>query len=334
MDTDVDRKNSRALNAKRFTKKLGLYRHGRSSAGPFPPVCIRVHPWFSTSGFRLSGGRAGGALRDRAPLFITRLVFFLLTILGLTSGLMTPGARADELTAVFEKGNKFYEEGKYANAVTAYDQLLNAGNASEAIYFNRGNAYFKLGQVGRAIASYRMALCLTPRDPEARANLQFARTRARGGSAYHAGMWRGWFDLLTLNEWTCLTTGAMWLLFILLALRQWRPELNRALGSFILAGTVAAVLLGFGLAAGLADRYLNQSAVVIAGEADVRNGPLEESQSIYKVRDGVELGVLDRKDGWLQVVDPAQRAGWLREDQVLILEPSALIKPKPSLVLH
>ncbi len=78
--------------------------------------------------------------------------------------------RADDSTAVFEQANKSYEEGKYAEAVAAYDKLVAAGDVSEALYFNRGNALFKTGQLGRSIASYRLAQYLSPRDPELRAN--------------------------------------------------------------------------------------------------------------------------------------------------------------------
>ncbi len=255
-------------------------------------------------------------------------------MLWLTLGLMSLDLRGDEPAAIFEKGNKLYEEGNYAGAVTAYDQLLAAGNASESVYFNRGNALFKLGRLGRAIDSYRLASWLYPRDPDVRANLRFVRARARGGSVDQAGLWRGLPLALTLNEWTCLTAGAIWLLFILLALGQWRPELSRRLRRPVIIGAVAAALLGTCLAVELTDRYLRQAAIVIVGEAEVRNGPLDESQAVYKVRDGVELEVLDQKDGWLQVADPAQRTGWIREDQVLLFEPPRSGQAKPPLVLH
>src|SRR5689334_10723423 len=107
--------------------------------------------------------------------------------------------------AGFEAANRMYEEGKFTNAVSAYDQLLQGGNASAAVYFNRGNAEFKLGRLGKAIASYRQAQLLAPRDADLRANLQLARTRARGGIPFHEERWRDWLLSLSLNEWTLLT---------------------------------------------------------------------------------------------------------------------------------
>src|SRR6202034_3686015 len=88
--------------------------------------------------------------------------------------------------------------------------------------------------------------------------------------------------------------------------------------SYLTVSSVAAVFLGVCLAVAINDEFFTTSAIVVTGEADVRNGPLDESPAIFKVRDGVELTVTDKKDGWLQVTDPAQRTGWLRQDQVII----------------
>lgn len=235
---------------------------------------------------------------------------------------------ARDFSADFDSANKLYEEGRYSDSVSAYDKLLASGNVSEAVYFNRGNAEFKLGQMGRAIASYREAQRLAPRDHELRANLQLARVRARGGAPYHSDHLRDFLGSLTLNEWTILTAIAFWSFFILLALCQWKLELKKPLKNYLLSAGTATVLLGlcFGLALYL--DYLTPSAIVITGEADVRNGPLDESAGVYKVRDGVELQVLDQKDNWLQVEDPAMRVGWLRQDQALIFDSTGIHTPK------
>lgn len=239
-----------------------------------------------------------------------------------------PRVQAAGSEAAFEQGNKFYEEGKYTQAVTAYDQAHQSGKVSAALLFNRGNAFFKLGQTGRAIASYLQAEKISPRDPDVRANLQFARTLARGGTNYRADRWHAWLASLSLNEWTLLTTATLWVLFVFLALGEWRPEFRRTLRNYTATAAFAALFSGVCLAGVIDDDYITKSAVVITGEAEVRNGPLEESQTVYKVRDGAELTILDQKDGWYQVVDSAQRVGWLRQEQVLLLEPASASKTK------
>ena len=226
---------------------------------------------------------------------------------------------AADLESGFGQANKLYEEGRYPEAAAAYDQLLQGGIGSVALYYNRGNALLKMGQLGRAIASYRLAQRLAPRDPEVRSNLQFARTQARGGSPYAADRWERWLSLLSLNEWALLGAASLWSLFGGLALLQARPQFGAKLRGWLLADGALAVLLGFCLLSAYRNDDLDSLAIIVAGEAEVRNGPLDESQPAYRVRDGVELTILDRKDGWLEVVDSAQRQGWVRQDQVLVM---------------
>ncbi len=230
--------------------------------------------------------------------------------------------RAADLSGNFETANKLYEQGKYSDALAAYDQLLQNG-VSEALLFNRGNALFKLGRFGRAIESYRVAQEIAPRDSELRSNLDFVRTRARGGTPYHTERWHVWLGSLSLNEWTILTVAAFWILFLLLVLVQWRRELAARLRSPIFAALAAFLIFAIGLGIELSANYFSPSAIVVTGETDIRNGPFDEAPSLYKVRDGAELTILDRKDNWLQVTDSAQRLGWIRSDQVILFNPAA-----------
>lgn len=246
--------------------------------------------------------------------------FALLLVALLCSSFAT---HAEDLASGFDAANKLYEEGKFANAAAAYDKLLANGNASEALYFNRGNAFFKEGQLGRAIASYLQARRLAPRDQGLRANLDLARTRARGGVPYQTDRFRALFDDLTLNEWTALLVIAFWLFFLVLAFMQWRPDLKSSLRRLCFLFGAATIVLGICFIIAFNYDYLASSVVVIVGEAEVRNGPLEEAPSNFKVRDGAELTVLDHKEGWLQVLDSAQRIGWIRRDQTLSLDTAA-----------
>src|SRR5437016_6228026 len=65
--------------------------------------------------------------------------------------------RAGDVALAFEQANRLYEEEKFTEAAAAYQSMIGNGRVSSALYFNLGNALFKSGQIGRAIANYRLA---------------------------------------------------------------------------------------------------------------------------------------------------------------------------------
>ena len=228
-----------------------------------------------------------------------------------------PQSQAAVSGAAFDSANKLYEEGKFADAVSVYEKLAQSGETSAALYFNLGNAFFKSGQIGRAVAAYRTAQQLTPHDPDVRANLQFARNQAQGPTL-SPSRWQRWLGRLTLNEWTLLAAGVLWLWLLLLTVLQWRPALRPTLRGYVFSLAILAVVFFACVAATLRETRFTRTAIVVTGEAVVRYGPLAESPTAFSVHDGAELRVLDEKDEWLQVTAGPNRVGWLRRDQALV----------------
>ncbi|MGB7769754.1 MAG: hypothetical protein WBN22_13000 [Verrucomicrobiia bacterium] len=240
-------------------------------------------------------------------------------IFGLLLALVFAGkVLAADATPEFNAANKLYAEGKFAAAAAAYEKILQSGAVSPALYFNYGNAEFKLGQLGRAIAAYRQAELLAPRDDEVRANLVFVRKQV-AGPTWSESRWEDWLGTLTLNEWAVLAAAAFWLTFLLFAVRQIRPAWRPRLRGFAFTIIVLTILSCAGLGAATAVHFTRPTAVVIESEATARSGPFAEAQDAFKARDGAELAVLDRRDNWLQVADGSGRIGWLPATQVEIL---------------
>jgi tetratricopeptide (TPR) repeat protein len=222
--------------------------------------------------------------------------------------------QAEVSSDAFDAANKLYEQGKFAEAAAAYQKLVQSGQTSAALYFNLGNAFFKSGQLGRAMAEYRRAEQLAPRDPDLRANLQFARKQVQG-PALAVTRWQDWLRRLSLNEWSWLASGAIWLWLLLLAVRQWRPTLKPALAGYTAVAGIAALLLCVCLGAALQLHY-QRVAIVVAPDAKVQQAPVDESPNAFTVQDGAELDILDQKDGWLQVTADSRKIGWVHADKV------------------
>src|SRR5271154_3588116 len=225
---------------------------------------------------------------------------------------------AADVTADFSAANKLYAEGKFFDSANAYEKILASGATSPNLLFNYGNAEFKSGNLGKAIAAFRRAGLLAPRDSEIRANLAFVRNQVQGATV-HESFWQNWFGNLSLNEWTVFTAIAFWLTFLLLAAKQLRPALAAKLKGATWIFAALTIFSGTILGVQAANHFLRQTAVVISAQATARSGPFDDAQSVFTTRDGAELFVLDRRDDWVQVADGSGKSGWLPAKQVEVL---------------
>jgi len=233
-----------------------------------------------------------------------------------------------DIAAEFESANRLYEQGRFDHAIAAYERLLEEGAVSPALYFNLGNAYFKSGRIGRAIAAYRMAEQLSPRDPDIRANLQFARNQVQSPSFIISKVTR-WFGTITLNEWTTAAAAVFWVFFALLAVGEVKPALKQRTRTYIwFVGGAFVILAASVVLACIAQRAADRIAVVIEPEVAVRQGPLDDALTAFVVHDGAELDVLDQKDNWLQVAVGPRRIGWVKRASVIL--PAETLKHKPA----
>jgi tetratricopeptide (TPR) repeat protein len=240
-------------------------------------------------------------------------VILLLLALVCAGELLAASAAAD-----FSGANELYAKGKFAEAAAIYENILQTGGQSPSLLFNYGNAEFKAGHLGKAIAAYHRAELLAPRDAELRANLAFVRNQVQGATLRES-RWQNWVGSLTLNEGAVLTAVFFWAMFALFALRQIKPALAPKLRSATRLAVTLTIFSGAVLALQAANHFNASVAVVTGAEATARSGPFDEAQSAFTARDGVELRVLDRHDDWVQVADGAGKIGWLNKKQVEVL---------------
>jgi tetratricopeptide (TPR) repeat protein len=260
----------------------------------------------------------------RACAWWGKLFLTILVLAG--SGIEVVAApKVSDFASQFDQANRFYEQGRYTNAIGAYKALIQSGHSNSAVYFNLGNAWYKSNQRGRAIAAYRLAERMTPRDPGVRFNLSFVRRQVYGRDPAPDLFWRNWLLRLTVNEWTLVAAGSAWVWFTLLALREWRPALRRALRGYTATAGGLVILMLAGLAVVAYMRLVAREAVVIVPQGIARYGPLAESQIHYQLPDGSEVTVLDQRqvatanepENWVQIRDEAQRTGWIKSDQLM-----------------
>lgn len=211
-----------------------------------------------------------------------------------------------------------YTQGDFAAAATTWQALVDEGHSSTELVYNLGNAYFRLGDAGRAVLGWERALWLDPRQRDARANLEVIRPRLADQveAPLRLPLWN-WLDGLlvalpsTLLAWitvlACLGAGAVG------AWSMLRPDRSLpAAGRLLLFMALLPGVLGLSLLL-LQDWRLGAQAraVVLDAKVEVRAAPSPGAVAQFDLHSGTVVEVLrSGEQGWLEVALPDGRSGW------------------------
>ncbi len=248
--------------------------------------------------------------------FATSLFLLLTTSLTL--------AQSVSPTEAMLVGNQNYEAGQYADAIEVYESIIGAGVQDSALYYNLGNAYYKQGDLGRAILNYRRAQYLDPRDSDVAANLGVARLQTLDKlEAADQGLLTNMVQVA--EEWLTLREAAifvlvLWLLCCVFAVVAILSTRLRRLSLWAIG--IVGVFLIMGLFS-VANRYYVQQtsppAVIIARQVDVTSGPGSADQYLleFNLHAGAEVRLLESRSGWRRIGLPGNDfQGWVSAEAV------------------
>ncbi len=224
----------------------------------------------------------------------------------------------------FEQGVEAYRSGAYAEARERWRATLreDLGRLERSrVYYDLGNAAWRLDEPLEAVACYTAAVRLDPRHGDSWRNLELARAKAGLPPAdpgdLGATLERALGSLFP-GERRCLALGALlaWALVLGLEMRRGGAVLRR----LALAGAALALLA---CVPWVHDRLRRERSapvlVVQAGPVPLRSEPLEDRAPIGELAPLEELERVDSLPGWVRVERSGGLRGWVREETLFPL---------------
>lgn len=231
------------------------------------------------------------------------------------------GVCAQDVATDFQRANGFYEQRDFQAAIQVYESIVNRHVESPQLYYNLGNAYFKEGDVGRAVLNYLRARRLDPADEDIRHNLdfaqQFSRVRMEGVQLNPVNSFlENLVAPYRLNTLAWFSTALFALFCVTLAVR-----FGLGLGSTMVRISMIGALVLVLAAAGLTTfkyrtEYLTRRVVIIAEESPVQNGPNPNAGIEFQGAPGLVAEVLAESGDYVSVLFENKRRGWIRRDLI------------------
>jgi tetratricopeptide (TPR) repeat protein len=240
--------------------------------------------------------------------------------------LLSQVIHGEEATLQFEQGNQFYRSGEYQKAIQMYEQLLQNGYESPALYYNLGNVYFKIQRFPNAILQYERAKRLSPDDEDVLHNLRLCNLRVIDKiepvpQLFFIGWWKAFIDLFSSDGWAVMAIISLWFTSVAgTVFIVGRTMVLRRIAFLISAIGIAACVLGF---LGTYERsHIEQntkSAIVFAASVPVKSAPDAQSTDLFVLHEGVKVEFLDAVGEWRKIRLADGKVGWLTNESIEVI---------------
>jgi len=249
------------------------------------------------------------------------ILFYLIAILSFYVFVLQVEGKIEEIepSKIFVEASNAYKSANYIKAAKLFEKLLQMGICNGHIYYNLGNAYFKAGEIGKAILNYRRAELFIPRDEDLSANLQYTlqltKDKIEGKEALSfVRNFCFWYSKLNLKELILVFLISNFLLWVICCLRLF---LKKEFLSFTLYIFIFFTLL-FGVSSviKLYSFYHIHNGVVIGEEINVRAGKSVNDTVLFKLHEGTEFRWEKEEDGWVKIKLKDGKKGWVQRFSV------------------
>ena len=229
--------------------------------------------------------------------------------------------------SLWNKANQSYMEGRWADAVSDYEKISGMGLESASLYCNTGDAYFKDGNVSKAILFYERALKLDPSYEDARYNLELLngtiQDRIDAVPDFILKVWaKDICYVMNSDAWAvCFlvllaVTLALALLFILGS-----TAAGRRAGFFTGIVTLLLAIASLSFSIWQKNDYMSaDDAIVMRPVTSVKSSPSSEaSTDLFILHEGTKVKILDTVGNWNNVELADGRQGWMLSKDLEII---------------
>lgn len=271
---------------------------------------------------------------------ILRLLIAAWALATAAVSLWAAGLSDSELRDAFSAGNRFFRQANeiasqnpvaaedlYRRAALRFERIVNEGGIHNGkLYYNIGNAYYRMDDIGRAILNYRRAERLIPNDLNLQHNLKTARN-SRIDSFVETQQARVLRTLLFWHYDVSLRSRSILFAFfslifwvaasIKLYRRSWSPR-----WLLVVSGVSAALFLG-SLSVEAFEKAGKRDGVVLAQQVVARKGDGDSYEPSFKepLHAGTEVVVVEQRGDWRHIELPDGRRCWVPSQSVEFVRP-------------
>ena len=227
---------------------------------------------------------------------------------------------------VFISANEKYNSLDFVGAIEKYNKLIISGFHSSELYFNLGNAYYKIDSLAQSIYYYEKGLKYFPNDDSLIQNLEYLNNLTIDDieplpKDFVSKQLNNFLNYFSLDSWSIITIIIVILscvLFLLYFFSKSYKTKRTFFAIFILSFTLASFLLFINL------KIYNfksnfEFGIVFEEVVDVNLEPNNKSEILFEIHEGTKIEIIEDFNDWFKVKLSNGQIGWILKNQIKII---------------
>ncbi|MEP2936402.1 MAG: tetratricopeptide repeat protein [Gilvibacter sp.] len=223
-----------------------------------------------------------------------------------------------QVTDLFNKGKELYKAESYEQAIEAWKTVIDKGQHSASLYYNIGNAYYKLNQVAPSIYYYEKALQLNPDDSEVLNNIAFARNmRVDIIEPLPKTVFAKWYQKIAgITDYDGWALGSViFMILLVVAFTGYYFSGASLKKRFFFVGGLVMIALMLGSVAMAYSTYNDEQAkrfgIIFEEAIDVKSEPTPSGEFAFELHEGTKVSIVDQDQDWLLIRLIDGKEGWV-----------------------
>jgi hypothetical protein len=228
--------------------------------------------------------------------------------------------------AMLDSANHAYSKGNFQKASEYYEGIISLGYESPEVYFDLGNAYYKLDKIGMSVLNYERAKKLSPQDQDINFNLKLAnqKTLDKIEPAPKLFLEEWWDNLKSMHSektWgiRSIVCFAFFLFFLGLFITTNRL-FTKQIGFWLSLVFIIFCSISFFISKSRChDISCQCDAVILSSSVEIKNSPSDTGAKLFILHEGTKVAAPETRGDWVRIELTSEKVGWVKISSIAFI---------------
>ncbi|PCH97310.1 MAG: hypothetical protein COB85_02780 [Bacteroidetes bacterium] len=252
---------------------------------------------------------------------ISKILLLFLLMFGVIVSVAAQDSKAN-----LDSANAAYSRGDIESSIVLYEAIIEEGYVAAQLFYNLGNAYYKVNEVASAILNFERAKKMDPVDEDIDYNLRLAKLRTVDKiesipTFFINDITKDLSNKYSVDVWALIAGGSLWLSAILFAVYMIsQTTALRKLFFWTSLLILVGGLVGIAMAHKKYDSVFQQrEGIVFSPSIVVQSAPGDNGNDLFVLHEGTKVLVNEEIGDWSKIKLSDGSIGWLPASTIKII---------------